>query len=828
MNDREVKKMEGMLGSYRVLDLTDEKGLLCGKLMGDLGADVIKIEKSGGDPARSIGPFYHDEVDPEKSLFWWAFNTSKRGITLDIETTDGQQAFKKLVETADFVIESFSPGYMDKLGLGYPVLEKINPGIIVVSITPFGQTGPYKDYKAPDIVAAAMGGQVYSWGDPDRAPVRIGHHYQTYCHTAAQAAVGAMLALYYRGLMGKGQHVDVSVQETVVRTVEITSYWDMMQFVLERGDSLVGRTDIRRTWMWPCKDGYIIWIYWGGFSAYWNLPLVKWMDKEGAADEFLRTFDWDGFDYDTASRETIDHLEDITAEFFRTRTKAELLDGALKNKVMLYPISDIKDIMEDTQLASRNFWVEVEHPELGCKITYPGPFAHASETPPVVRHRAPLIGEHNKEVFEKEAGVFGGGTRSFNKKLPGGKEGEKFETKLLQGVKIADFSRHLVGPITTKTFADYGAQVVKIEGRSRLDSRRYSGAFKDNLPGVNRCGGFNPFNTGKLSVALNLADPKALDIVKKLVAWADVVVENFAGGAMERMGLGYDVLKKIKPDIIMLSSCAMGQTGLYPSSPATGVQLTALSGFSHIAGWPDRAPAQLGVYTDFVAPHFNALTILAALDNRRITGKGQYIDMSQYENSVHFVAPLALDYVVNGRVANRMGNRAADAAPHGIFRCRGEGRWCAIAVFSDEEWRSFCKVFNNPEWAGSSKFATFQARKENEDELDKLIESWTLKYSAEEVMKMMQEVGVGAGVIQNGRDLLENDPHLKYREFFQQPEHPEIGRYFAARAPFVLSRCPCELKSAPLLGEHNEYILKDIIGISDDDIAEMLIEGVVE
>ena len=227
---------KGMLSPYRVLDLTDEKGLLCGKLLGDLGADVIKIERPGGDPARSIGPFYHDEPDPEKSLFWFAFNTSKRGITLDIETADGQEIFKRLVKSADFVIESFPPGYMDKLGLGYSALEKINPGIIMVSITPFGQTGPYKDYKAPDIVAWAMGGQMYPCGDADRPPVRISHHSQAYLHAAAEAAVGAMMALYYREMTGEGQQVDVSIQESVAQlTYGLHASWDMMKVIQQRG-----------------------------------------------------------------------------------------------------------------------------------------------------------------------------------------------------------------------------------------------------------------------------------------------------------------------------------------------------------------------------------------------------------------------------------------------------------------------------------------------------------------------------------------------------------------------------------------------------------------
>jgi len=271
-----------------------------------------------------------------------------------------------------------------------------------------------------------------------------------------------------------------------------------------------------------------------------------------------------------------------------------------------------------------------------------------------------------------------------------------------------------------------------------------------------------------------------------------------------------------------------GQTGPYATHPGFGFHLAALSGFHQITGWPDREPPYLGPYTDFIAPHFNVLAVLAALDYRRRTGKGLYIDMSQYENGVHFLAPLVLDYVVNQRVADREGNRYPYAAPHNAYRCRGDDRWCAIAVFTDEEWKSFAKVIGNPAWTNSPKFATLQARKENEDELDRLVEEWTINYSAEEVMAMMQTAGVGAGVLETGEDLLEYEPQLNHRHFFWELDHPEIGKHYAPGPSFLLSKAPYELRCAPLLGEHNEYALKEILGMSDDEIAELVIEGVVE
>jgi crotonobetainyl-CoA:carnitine CoA-transferase CaiB-like acyl-CoA transferase len=398
------QNISDMLSPYRVLDLADEEGLLCGKLLGDLGADVIKIERPGGDSARNVGPFYHDEVHPEKSLFWFALNTSKRGITLNIEKTDGKEIFKRLVKSADFVIESLPPGHMDKLGLGYSALEKINPRIIVVSITPFGQAGPYRDYKAPDIVAWATGGRMYPVGDADRPPVRISHYSQAYLHAGAEAAAGALVALHYRETTGEGQHVDVSVQACVAQLLWATSDWDMTHMMPKRGSLRMSDNPAaaRLLTMWPCKDGYIVWLPWGGPQGrmYWP-PLVKWMDEEGMATDFLKEFDWGTLSHQTVTGELADAIVEPTAKFFMAHTRAELLKGAVKHKAMLCPVATTSDILESPQLAARGFWTAVEHPELGTTITYPGAFAHSSATPPRIRCRAPLIGEHNGEVYEE-------------------------------------------------------------------------------------------------------------------------------------------------------------------------------------------------------------------------------------------------------------------------------------------------------------------------------------------------------------------------------------------------------------------------------------------
>jgi len=392
---------ESMLSPYRVLDLADEKGLQCGKLLGDLGADVIKIERPGGDPARNLGPFYHDEVNPEKSLYWFAYNTSKRGITLDIETAQGQKILKQLVKTADFIVESFPPGYMAKLGLDYAELEKIRPGLIMASISPFGQTGPYRDLKYSDIVIRALGGRLYAVGDYDRPPTRISHHSQIFLQAGLEAAMACIMALYYRQMTGEGQYIDLSIQAAAVQTSDVA--WDARKIVNPRGGQV---TNLNITRVWKCKDGLVNWAFMPtGTGPNRNLDFVRWMESKGMANDYIRNFDWSKYDMSTLTQEIIDNLAEPTAKFFAAQTKVELLEGAVKHRVFFYPQFTVKDILESDQLAAREYWVDVEHPELGTKIRYPGPFAKLSETPIEIRRRAPLIGEHNEEIYGKELGM---------------------------------------------------------------------------------------------------------------------------------------------------------------------------------------------------------------------------------------------------------------------------------------------------------------------------------------------------------------------------------------------------------------------------------------
>jgi crotonobetainyl-CoA:carnitine CoA-transferase CaiB-like acyl-CoA transferase len=391
-----------MLSGRRVLDLTDEKGFLCGKILADLGADVIKIERPGGKGSGRIGPFWRDIPDPEKSLYWFSYNANKRGITLDIETADGQEILKKLVRTADFVVESFPPGYMDQMGLGYDALMEINRGIVFASITPFGQKGPYRDFKASDIIVMGMSGLLYLTGDADRAPLNISIP-QSHLLAGADAAVGAMIAYYHREKTGIGQHVDVSMQQSVAWFLANTiPYWEMSGTNLMRAGVLrsMNARDTLQRQVWPCKDGYVFFFILGGLTgAKTSRQLIKWMDDEGMGDEYLRNLDWESFDMGTTTQDVLDCISKPIGDFFLTRTRKEILEAAIKRNISICSLSSMEDLVHDRNLKERHFWTEIDHPELGVKLPYPRQFAKMSENPINTRFRAPLIGEHNSEVY---------------------------------------------------------------------------------------------------------------------------------------------------------------------------------------------------------------------------------------------------------------------------------------------------------------------------------------------------------------------------------------------------------------------------------------------
>ena len=395
---------EFLLSPYRVLDLTDERGLLCGKVLADLGADVIQVEPPWGSTARNIGPFYRDEVHPEKSLFWWAYASNKRGITLNLDTADGRELLKKLVNGVHFLVESFPPGYLNEFGLGYDVLKTINPSLVMVSISPFGQDGPYAHYKAPDIVGMAMGGFMYLTGDSDRPPIRVASP-QFYLQGSAAGAAGAMLAHTHRALTGEGQHVDVSCQQAVAKSLAgAPQSWDLEGLVLKRmGVYRQTSADTSVRINWPCKDGHINYMLQGGGVAQSTRSLLDWMEEEGMGNKDLKPVNWEDLGYGQIPSSVTEMANEPLERFFLSHTKAELSKGSVERRIVLFPVAKPADIRNHPQLEARDYFQKLPHPELETSVTYPGAFVKVvGEELVGLRRRPPLIGEHNREIYQEE------------------------------------------------------------------------------------------------------------------------------------------------------------------------------------------------------------------------------------------------------------------------------------------------------------------------------------------------------------------------------------------------------------------------------------------
>ena len=809
---------DGMLGPYRVLDLTNEAGFLTGRILADLGADVIKVEPPGGDPARRIAPYYHDEPDPEKSLYWFAYNANKRGITIDLESPAGKQQFAALAATADIVVESFAPGRMEALGFGFEALQRINPRCILVSISPFGQTGPYRDYKAPDIVAWALGGHMSICGPPEGPPYHISHHSMSCMLAGGDAAVGAMVALHQRLRSGRGQHVDVAIRDSVVQsTYQILATWDMLGVNRAMGQRPLA---LNFPWTWPCKDGHVVNVIWSGNMGNERTgPLIAWMAEEGFEDPLVTAIDWELLTVDTITQETFDAVVDLTSRFFRTHTKTELYEWSATAGMGIIPVQDAADLAVSPQLLARDFWQPLAHDDLGEELTYPGPWAVGHGAPPTLRRRAPLIGEHNAEILSALPSPAPANGTAPPPATP--------DPKPLAGLKVLDFGWFMTGPVTTRPLADYGATVVTIESVTRPDSIRLVGPHKDGVFGVNRGGDHAQRRTSHLGLTLNLRSEEGKEIARRMVAWADIVFDNFGANVMDRMGFGDDDLRKIKPDIIVLTCSGQGETGPHRAVKGGGSHFVALAGLHHLSGPPDAPPQDVSVLTDFISPRFNTTLLLAAVDHHRRTGRGGYYDVSQFEAAVTMTTPIMLDYFTNGRVPWRLGNRHVAAAPHGAYACSGE-RWCTIAVFTDDEWEAFVRVIGSPPWTHDPRFATLAGRKQHEDELDRHVATWTRARRPDEITRLLQDAGVPAGEVARGEELMDWDPQLAHRGFWHTLEHPDIGPYRALAHAFRLSDAPLEMRPAHMIGQHTAEVLRDILGLDDEEVADLSACGALE
>ena len=811
-----------LLAPYRVLDLTQTHGMLCAQILGDLGADVIQVEPPGGAPGRLLAPFMDDVVDAQRSLYWWGYARGKRSIELDIDAE--RDTLLQLVRRADFLVEADGPGALAARGLGYEDLRTINPALIYVSMSPYGSDGPKATWASSDLTIVASAGPLALTGDDDRPPVRVAVP-QGWHHAAAEAAVGAMVALHERARSGYGQHVDVSAQQAAALATQgyiLSAAVNDTEITRTAGGIVMGDIRIRLTY--PAQDGHVsITHIFGATAGPATRRLMEYVYDEGFCDAATRDKDWIEYGLQLATgAEPIAEFERVkqcVADCTASKPKEELLRAALERRLLLAPMTTIEDVVESPQLGARGYFQQPAGDGPAAAPRYPGPFAKFSATPMQTRARPPGIGEHTEEIL---------GELDQIEPLPAPDQAHATDESPLAGVKVLDFMWALAGPGATRTLADFGATVVRVESSNRLDVCRTIHPFIDGDELDEKSAVFHSTNAGKHLINVDLNNPEARELILDLVRWADVVTESFSPKAMKAFGFDYQSLRQIKPDLIMLSTCLMGQYGPLSAFAGYGNLAAAIAGFYEITGWPDRDPAgPFGAYTDYIAPRYNAVAVLAALDHRRRTGEGQHIDLAQAEAAMHFLTPAILDYTVNGRIQGRSGNDDLNFAPHGVYPTAGEDRHIAIACETDAQWRSLAEIV--PDLAAAAPgLDTSQQRLGAREALNEAIEAFTCKQDGTELEARLQAAGVPACVVQNSSEL-NRDPQLIHRGHFIRLPHHDAGATTIEGPRFHLSRSSStQDTSAPTFNRDMMYVLNDVLGYDDERVGELLVAGVFE
>ena len=770
------------------------------KLIGDLGAEVIKVEEPGGDPARRRGPFPHGLADAERSGTFLALNTNKRSVTLDL--AQDTAALHRLVAETDILIHNYPLRRMNELGIAYEPFRQLNPRLVMCSITPFGLTGPHKDYHAYEITTAHGGG--WAWLSPgaserpDLPPLKAAGH-QADLQAGLTAAMVSMAA-YARMLeTGQGEHIDLSVQEYVASFLEQNFvYYSYMDQVASR----LGQRLLAPWGMFACQDGLIFVVtveqdQWLRLVELMGNP--EWASWEIFQDPFMRAQNWDV-------------LKPYLDEWMQGWTVEDLFKAGQERRICFAPVYSIEQLPKQKQLQERNIFVEVTHPKAGT-LTHLGPPYRFQDSWWQLTRPAPLLGEHNQEILHRPARPQSPlpRPRSSAPRLP------------LEGIRVVDFSWAWAGPFCAMQLAHLGAEVIRVESQVRPDLGRRVPIYPTGMePGLNRSGYANQWHQGKKSTLLNLSKSQAIPIAKALIKASDVVVENYATGVMERLGLGYEDLKQINPGLIMASISGYGHTGPQKNYMGYGPAIVPLTGLSALTGYADGGPSEVGIsYGDPNGGLNAAVAIAAAIIAKKRTGQGQYIDVSLWESMAVLVFEGWMDYAMNQHQPQRIGNRDPVMAPHNCFRCAGQDEWVSIACGTDDEWHALCRAIGKPELASDTRFQTATARKANEDALEELLSAWTHNQDKWDVTKTLQAVGVAAFPSMNSKDLAD-DPHLNARGFFARLEHPEVGVRAHTAMPWRLANAPNGVRTpAPLIGNDTDYVMRDLLGYSAEEITEL-------
>ncbi len=807
----------GPLVGTRVLDLATDRAELAGRILADLGAEVIKVELPAGSISRTLPPYDRNNGE---SLYWAAVGMGKKSVVVDIQGAAGQQTLKQLVAHADVLVESFDVGVMDGLGLGQAELRAINPRLIYVSVTPFGQDGPDANSPATDLTLEAAGGLLSLQGDGDRPPIPVGYPQASF-HAGVQAASDAIIALNERAASGRGQYIDLSMQAGIIWTLMNASGYPPNAHSNPPGTCEVraaGPVDLIPGIRFPnvnvCKDGYVLAsLAVGARGAIALGNIMKWVENEGMLPAELVGIPWPNWQVEvTEGRlpiETMQLAAKVVADFFLTKTKTELMARAVSDDILMAPFYNDAEVVNDHQLAARDYWVEVA----GRK--HPGLWALMSRTPVVMPAGAPALSEHQGLIAEltKQTPV----TPPVDHSIP--------RRGAFEGIKVADFAWVGVGPLIGKALADHGATVVHVESVTRPDVLRLGGPFRDNIPGIDRSQFMANFNSSKIGLALNLATAEGHKLSRQLIDWADIVIESYTPGTMKKLGLSFETLSEGRPDLIMLSTCLRGQTGPERTYAGFGTHGAVLGGFGVITGWPDRPPrGPWGAYTDFIAPRYGVAALASAIFERRTSGQGQYIDLSQVEAAIHFVEPMLLDYTVNGKQHPGQGHHSDRSVPHGVYQCTGLERYVAIAIETTEQWQALKKVAPLDQFR-TAEFDSTRARRNVENAVDQALSEWCAGQDAFELARKLKDSGVPASVVYYPSDLY-SDPQLVHRGFFKTLMHSEMGPTPYDGLISTFSDAPHgPHAAAPCLGEHTDHVLREILKVDDMEIAEAAAAG---
>lgn len=786
------------------MDLTGLSGQLCGRILADLGMEVIKIEPPGGDPVRQLAPFIKSPDGKRLSTTFAHLNSGKASKVLDLESEAERAVFRALVEKVDVVLESFMPGKMESLGLGYKNLAAINPGIVMASITAFGQTGPMSQYLWSDLVALAVSGFLYISGDPSMPPCRPPET-QAYYFGSVFAAAGLLAALYRRERTGRGDHVDVSMQEALATQEHIIRLYANEGQVLKRQGSQHGQVAPAK--MFPCSDGY---VYLYVTRQHWKIFLDVWKDHPAEMDgsEWLNNL---------YRRAHADKINPAVEAFTRQYTRDELTNLMQARGVPCVPVNTPLGFAGDEHVQSREFIASGEHAGFGSAKQPAAPFVIDGLRLPL--HSIPVLDSWRETEGHKMSAPRAGSTAAA--------ESARGGNGPLDGMRIVSFDHVLAGPYGTTILAELGADVIKVESRrGGMDPFRFFGTGED--PNVSPR--FLEFNRNKRSLTINLKNPKGPKVLLDLVAKSDAVLDNYSVDVMARLGLAYEDLCRVKPDIINLRMPGLGCTGPKRYFSTVGTNITSFTGLTYLWNHPGVTDPPIGsqtVFPDYVSGVLCAIIIISGVLYRDRQKKGAFIDMAQSEATAFMIGPSLMESVASGRDPEPIGNASVTGAPHDCYPCKGEDRWCVITVEDDKQWAALAKKLG-PEVEQDQRFLSVENRLKHREDINRIIERWTRERDNHEIMCQLQQLGVPCGAVQDGADL-NADPHLKERGFIVAVENERLGRVVLPSFPLRFANAALTRRwEFPVLGRDSDAVLRDVVGYSEETLEAHRREGVLE